>query len=479
MKKRGKAKPHKSGRRHRGNAAGPSAPRTELLRARDSHAATARAVVTAPAYERDEREALALLLLPFLILALSLGLSQTLKPAAQLIEAALPAKPSSVVVPGRIALSPLAMPAAAPGALRAPPSIVVPSNLEMPRTAPAMPAVAIVLPAPDVRIDTPALLLPVTPPVIALAIPQADIRLPSAAPEIPAVAADVVALPLPVPNIELPLTAPSIPVPPVDLALAIPAPAVQVPLAAPPIPLPGSLAESQPSDVTTAFACTPAPRPPQSSQVPAPAEFGAKLAKAAVAQTNEFVIYSARYKKIAYPMGDVPSLYGACSDLVIRAYRAVGIDLQELVQRARIGAGDPNIDHRRTETLRTFFARHGETIAPSSFGEDYQTGDIVTYYRPYSRVSRAHIAIVTGEIGPSGNPMIVHNRGWGPQVEDALFVDRITGHYRFSGAAGLTASVSPLAARPTNRAAAKVPVEAKTPDGPVRQRKASIAAELQ
>jgi hypothetical protein len=29
--------------------------------------------------------------------------------------------------------------------------------------------------------------------------------------------------------------------------------------------------------------------------------------------------------------------------------------------------------------------------------------------------------------------MIIHNRGWGAQIEDALFVDRITGHYRFSG----------------------------------------------
>ena len=63
-------------------------------------------------------------------------------------------------------------------------------------------------------------------------------------------------------------------------------------------------------------------------------------------------------------------------------------------------------------------------IAPSSFGEDYQTGDIVTYYRPYSRVSRAHIAIVTGEIGPSGNPMIVHNRGYGAkEVERFLYHD--------------------------------------------------------
>ena len=130
-------------------------------------------------------------------------------------------------------------------------------------------------------------------------------------------------------------------------------------------------------------------------------------------------------------MGDVAPLHGACTDVVIRAYRALGIDLQELVHRAQVGSGDTNIDHRRTETLRRFFARYGETLPVTAFPEDYQPGDIVTYYRPFSRVSRSHIAIVSDVLAPTTRPMIVHNRGWGPQVEDALFVDRITGHYRF------------------------------------------------
>ena len=67
------------------------------------------------------------------------------------------------------------------------------------------------------------------------------------------------------------------------------------------------------------------------------------------------------------------------------------------------------------------------------FPEDYKPGDIVTYYRPFSRVSNSHIAIVTDILAPTGRPMIVHNRGYGPQLEDALFVDRITGHYRYHG----------------------------------------------
>ena len=66
----------------------------------------------------------------------------------------------------------------------------------------------------------------------------------------------------------------------------------------------------------------------------------------------------------------------------------------------------------------------------TDFAEDYQPGDVVTYHRPQNQHSRSHIAIVSDRLGPSGRPMIVHNRGWGPQLEDGLFVDEITGHYR-------------------------------------------------
>jgi uncharacterized protein YijF (DUF1287 family) len=164
---------------------------------------------------------------------------------------------------------------------------------------------------------------------------------------------------------------------------------------------------------------------------PRATDFGLQLAAAARWQTNELVIYTARYQRIAYPMGDLAPLHGACTDVVVRAYRALGIDLQKLVYRAGVGSGDPNIDHRRTETLRRFFARHGQVLPVTAFPEDYRPGDIVTYHRPFSRVSRSHIAIVSDVLAPTNRPMIVHNRGWGPQLEDALFADRITGHYRF------------------------------------------------
>ena len=165
------------------------------------------------------------------------------------------------------------------------------------------------------------------------------------------------------------------------------------------------------------------------------ADVAATIVAAATAQTRDFVIYHARYVRIAYPGGDVPSFYGVCTDVIIRAYRAAGIDLQVEVQKARVGRGDTSIDHRRTDTLRLFFARMGETLPITEFPEDYQAGDIVTYYRPQNKSSTAHIALVSDVLAPSGRPMIIHNRGYGVQMEDALFVDKITGHYRYRGPA--------------------------------------------
>ena len=165
-----------------------------------------------------------------------------------------------------------------------------------------------------------------------------------------------------------------------------------------------------------------------------PAHFGRALAAAARAQLDEFVIYNPRYVTLAYPGGDTPPLYGVCTDVVVRAYRAFGIDFQELIHTSRLGRGDPSIDHRRVEVVRRFLERYGTSFEISDFPEDYLAGDIVTYQRPQGRVSQYHIAVVSDQLAPSGRPLIVHNRGWGPQHEDALFVDRITGHYRFSPA---------------------------------------------
>jgi hypothetical protein len=180
-------------------------------------------------------------------------------------------------------------------------------------------------------------------------------------------------------------------------------------------------------------ASSPQSRPMQSV---APEAFGRLLASAALDQTRDLVVYTDRYRQIGFPMGDVPDFYGVCTDVVVRAYRALGIDLQVLVHKARIGTGDTSIDHRRTGTLRRFFARYGVSLPVTDFADDYRPGDIVTYHRASGRTSQSHIAIVADVIAPSGRPMIVHNRGWGPQLEDALFASNVTGHFRYMPDAG-------------------------------------------
>jgi uncharacterized protein YijF (DUF1287 family) len=210
--------------------------------------------------------------------------------------------------------------------------------------------------------------------------------------------------------------------------------------------LPGGL------DASGLSQCRIEPTPPMPiTWTPGDAEsFGLALAAAARNQLKDFVIYNDRYTRLRYPMGDVHPMYGVCTDVIIRAYRALGLDLQELVQKTKSGSGDPNIDHRRVDTLRKFFSRFGESLPISTFAEDYKAGDIVTYWRPQNRHSRTHIAIVSDMTGPSGRPLIIHNRGWGPQQEDGLFVDEITGHYRFSGVTGATGATGKgSASKPT------------------------------
>ena len=161
--------------------------------------------------------------------------------------------------------------------------------------------------------------------------------------------------------------------------------------------------------------------------------FGARLAAVARRQTSHLVFYNPAYRQIAYPMGDVPRYFGVCTDVVVRAYRALGIDLQVLVHKSGAGSGDSNIDHRRVEVLRRFFARAGTSLPITANPGDYQPGDIVTYYMPNGWLSKTHIAIVAAEKAPTGVPLVIHNRGWGVQAENWLFAEKITGHFRYAG----------------------------------------------
>jgi hypothetical protein len=194
-----------------------------------------------------------------------------------------------------------------------------------------------------------------------------------------------------------------------------------------------------PNDVATLAPILPESRAPV-PVVPTPPEISApppslldRVVAAAIEHTAIEVTYDHRYYTIAYPMGDVPAHVGVCSDVIVRAYRAVGIDLQELVHLAKVGIGDRNIDHRRVSVLNRFFARFGEALPISPYPEDYRPGDIVVYDVPWGRTSKFHIAIVSDRIGPTLRPLVIHNRGYGHKLEDALFHKRIIGRYRYIG----------------------------------------------
>ncbi|MGE0765158.1 MAG: DUF1287 domain-containing protein [Hyphomicrobiaceae bacterium] len=401
----------------------------------------------------DDRISLALLLAPFLIVAFSLGgeraLRQIIARAPQFIAAAQPPRSPAVAHP-RVAPQP-----PVPVSHREP---VAPLRSAPARHSAPQPALA----RPDVPLQSlPKLRLvelppPLLPTLTRLALPPpvlpslALLELPS--PRLPVLAL----LPLPPPRLP-PLARLEIAPPPLSsmATLAIPRPALPLLglLKPPPRPLD---ARSHPSHVTQPTVCLAAgdvlrgrPTGPQLRSVPpySPTAFGKALSDAARAQLGDLVIYNSKYMHIAYPMGDVPSLFGVCTDVIVRAYRQLGVDLQELIQQTHSGTGDRNIDHRRVEVVRRFLARHGRALPISDLAEAYEPGDIVTYYRPQNRSSTAHIAIVTDQLAPSGRPMIVHNRGWGPQLEDALFVDKITGHYRFTGLDMAAIGKVPLAHR--------------------------------
>lgn len=171
------------------------------------------------------------------------------------------------------------------------------------------------------------------------------------------------------------------------------------------------------------------------------AGFAEQLAAAALERTRHNVVYDPAYRVIAYPGGDVAPDRGVCADEIIRAYRALGVDLQKLVHEDMaqhfnayphgwgLTSPDTNIDHRRVPNLEQFFSRKGAALLVKREAGDYKPGDVVTW-RLDNRLP--HIGIVTNRRNADGSrPLIVHNIGAGPQLEDVLFAFPLFGHYRF------------------------------------------------
>lgn len=178
-----------------------------------------------------------------------------------------------------------------------------------------------------------------------------------------------------------------------------------------------------------------------SASVFAQSDFAIQLAKAATELTNDEVVYDPSYFSIKYPMGDVPEGKGVCTDVVIRAYRKLGHDLQQLVHEDMkvnfskypniwgLKRTDKNIDHRRVPNLQTYFTRMGVSQKITQKGKDYKPGDVVAWNLGGGIT---HIGIVVDKkVKDTDRYYIAHNIGNGQELSDCLFDFTIIGHYTF------------------------------------------------
>lgn len=165
------------------------------------------------------------------------------------------------------------------------------------------------------------------------------------------------------------------------------------------------------------------------------------VVNACVAQVGVTVSYDPAYTRLAYPMGDIDISRGVCTDVIIRGFRAAGIDLQRLIHEdmrdnfsrypARWGLKkpDPNIDHRRVPNIAAYLKRKGKQIPVTQADTSYVPGDIVTWIIPGNL---DHIGIVSDtRVDGTSRYAVVHNIGRGAQLEDVLFAYTITGHFRY------------------------------------------------
>ena len=170
-------------------------------------------------------------------------------------------------------------------------------------------------------------------------------------------------------------------------------------------------------------------------------DFFQQISACAVEIIDDTIIYDPAYFSIKYPNGDIPDGKGVCTDVVIRTYRKMGIDLQKEVHEDMkqnfnsypktwgLKRTDTNIDHRRVPNLMTFFKRHNAQKNITTNANDYQPGDIVCWNLGGAIT---HIGIVTSQkTEDKQRYLIVHNIGGGQVAEDVLFAYTIIGHYRY------------------------------------------------
>ena len=186
-------------------------------------------------------------------------------------------------------------------------------------------------------------------------------------------------------------------------------------------------------------------RSPQATQTPTRRPISdipeiKKVVDSAIEQTQQTIQYDPSYTKLKYPNGDVPIERGVCADVIVRAFRSAGIDLQKEIHEdmslhftaypAKWGARKPdsNIDHRRVPNLMTLFDRRSKSVPITRNPPDYIPGDVVAWELDNKLL---HIGLVS-DVVANGTPnyLIVHNIGAEARIEDVLLAWKIIGHYR-------------------------------------------------
>jgi uncharacterized protein YijF (DUF1287 family) len=160
------------------------------------------------------------------------------------------------------------------------------------------------------------------------------------------------------------------------------------------------------------------------------------LVNAAAAQIGKTILYDPCYRKISFPLGDVPMKTGVCSDVIIRAFRVFGIDLQKNVAESIAlnpalykkhltkGRRDTNIDHRRVKILSIYFKKKGWEKKTRA----YTAGDILVFDLGHGQW---HIALVSSRRSADKKRLlIIHNIGMGVQEEDAINAFTLLHHFR-------------------------------------------------
>ena len=162
-----------------------------------------------------------------------------------------------------------------------------------------------------------------------------------------------------------------------------------------------------------------------------------KIIKSAQSQVGKTVTYNPEYAKIKYPMGDIPLSKGVCTDVVVRAFRSVNVDLQEKIYKDKKANPnrykglyyteklDPNIDHRRVKNIQAYLASRKYRVK-----DKFRAGDIVVWKLPHEPKELDHIGICSNKLNEDGEPLIIHNIGRGTQEEDVLREYRIVDHFR-------------------------------------------------